>query len=227
MKYFFLFFLLTISCSLLAQETKISGVVTDAETGQPISRASINVKGKLTGTVTDENGKFSLTVNKVKLPFSILITSVSHQAKEVEITSQDQTVTTTLDKKTAILNEVVTAASRVPENILQSPVSIEKMTLKNINENPSLTFYDGLQSLKGMEVVTSSLTYKQVNTRGFNTTGNSRFLQLVDGVDNQTPGLNFAVGNLFGASDIDMESVEVIPGAASALYGPAAFNGAL
>src|SRR6185437_14872134 len=40
-------------------------------------------------------------------------------------------------------------------------------------------------------------------------------------------GLNFAVGNLFGASDIDMESVEVIPGAASALYGPVAFNGLL
>ena len=78
-----------------------------------------------------------------------------------------------------------------------------------------------------MEAVTSSLTYKQVNTRGFNSTGNSRFLQLVDGVDNQTPGLNFAVGNLFGASDIDMESVEVIPGAASALYGPVAFNGVL
>lgn len=227
MKYFFLFLLLTVSANLLAQETKISGTITDAETGKPISRASVNVKGKLIGTVTDESGKFSLTVTKLKLPFSIVITSVSHQAKEVEITAQDQTVTTALDQKTAILNEVVTAASRVPENILQSPVSIEKMTLKNITENPSLTFYDGLQSLKGMEVVTSSLTYKQVNTRGFNTTGNSRFLQLVDGVDNQTPGLNFAVGNLFGASDIDMESVEVIPGAASALYGPAAFNGAL
>jgi outer membrane receptor protein involved in Fe transport len=71
-----------------------------------------------------------------------------------------------------------------------------------------------------MEVVTSSLTYKQVNTRGFNSTGNSRFLQLVDGVDNQTPGLNFAVGNQFGATDLDIESVEVIPGSASALYGP-------
>ena len=227
MRFILFVFLLAVSSHLFAQETKISGVVTDAETNQPISRASINVKGKLTGTVTDDNGKFFLTVNKLKLPFSILITSVSHQSKEVEITSQDQFVATTLDKKTAILNEVVTAASRVPENILQSPVSIEKMTLKNIVENPSFTFYDGLQSLKGMELVTSSLTYKQVNTRGFNTTGNSRFLQLVDGVDNQTPGLNFAVGNLFGASDIDMESVEVIPGAASALYGPAAFNGVL
>ena len=227
MKLFLLFFVLAISSQLFAQETKISGTITDAETGQPVSGVSINVEGKLIGTVTDDKGNYLLTVNKLKLPFTIIISSVSHELKKVQISHNNETVTTSLAKKTAILNEVVTAASRVRESILRSPVSIEKMTLKNINENPSLNFYDGLQTLKGMEVVTSSLTYKQVNTRGFNNTGNSRFLQLLDGVDNQTPGLNFAVGNLFGSSDIDMESVEVIPGAASALYGPVAFNGVL
>ena len=210
-----------------AQETNISGKLTDSETGKPLAGASINVKGKLIGTITGEDGNFQLTVNKQKLPFFILITLISHETKEVEITKNNQPVNLSLSPKTALLNEVVTAASRVKENILRSPVTIEKMTLKDINENPSLTYYDGLQNLKGMEVVSSSLTYKQVNTRGFNTTGNSRFLQMVDGVDNQTPGLNFAVGNLFGASDIDVESVELIPGAASVLYGPMAFNGAL
>ncbi|HEY5368732.1 MAG TPA: TonB-dependent receptor [Hanamia sp.] len=227
MKLFLLFFTLAFSSQVFAQETKISGVVTDTETGLPVSGVSIHVKDKLIGTVTDEQGNYTLTVNKLKLPFVIIISSVSHEVKEVQVTQSNETIATSLTKKTAILNEVVTAASRVPESILRSPVSIEKMTLKNITENPSLTFYDGLQSMKGLEAVTSSLTYKQVNTRGFNSTGNSRFLQLVDGVDNQTPGLNFAVGNLFGASDIDMESVEVIPGAASALYGPVAFNGVL
>lgn len=226
-KTFLLFVSVVFSMQLFAQETKISGKITDAETGKPLAGTSINVKGKLIGTVTGEEGTFQLTVNKLKLPFSILISSVSHENKEVQITRENQDVTLSLASKTALLNEVVTAASRVKESILRSPVTIEKMTLKQINENPSLTFYDGLQSLKGMEVVSSSLTYKQVNTRGFNTTGNSRFLQLVDGVDNQTPGLNFAVGNLFGASDIDMESAELIPGAASVLYGPMAFNGAL
>ncbi len=218
---------MAISSQLYAQETKISGVITDAETGAPVSGASINVKEKLIGTTTDEKGNYQLHVSKIKLPFTIIISSVSHENKEIQITADDQTVTLALSKKSAVLNEVVTAASRVRENILRSPVSIEKMTLKAINENPSLTFYDGLQNLKGIDAVTSSLTYKQLNTRGFNDNGNSRFLQLVDGVDNQTPGLNFAVGNLFGASDIDMESVEVIPGAASALYGPVAFNGVL
>jgi hypothetical protein len=85
-----------------------------------------------------------------------------------------------------------------------------------IRETPSFAFYEGLQNVKGLEMVTSGLTYKQINTRGFNDTGNARFLQLVDGVDNQTPGLSFAVGNLFGSSDLDMESAELIPGSASA-----------
>ena len=125
------------------------------------------------------------------------------------------------------MDEVVISASRVEENIMKSPVSIEKMDLKSIRESPSINFYDGLQNIKSLEMVTSGITYKQINTRGFNDTGNARFLQLVDGVDNQTPGLSFAVGNLFGSSDLDMESAELIPGSASALYGPVAFNGVL
>lgn len=132
-----------------------------------------------------------------------------------------------LAESTVSLNTLVVSASRVKESLLLTPVTIEKMNTKMVRETPSLNFYDGLANLKGVEMVTSGLTFNQINTRGFNGTGNSRFLQLVDGVDNQTPGLSFAVGNLFGASDLDVESVELIPGAASALYGPVAFNGVL
>jgi len=125
------------------------------------------------------------------------------------------------------LDTMVVAASRVQESLLQTPITIEKMDLNMVRETPSLSFYDGLANLKGVEMVTSSLTFNQINTRGFNSTGNSRFLQLIDGVDNQTPGLSFAVGNLLGVSDLDVEGAELIPGAASALYGPVAFNGVL
>ncbi|MES2456155.1 MAG: TonB-dependent receptor [Bacteroidota bacterium] len=218
---FFLFFAMT----GFAQEAKISGNIT-GDDSLPLVGATISVKGKVSGTTTNSKGAFNLNY-KGKLPITLVISAVGHESKEVEVSSASQQVSTSLETKAVTLNEVVSSASRVNQNILQSPVSIEKMSQKAIKENPSMTFYDGLQSLKGMEAVTSSITYKQVNTRGFNTTGNSRFLQLVDGVDNQTPGLNFSVGNLFGASDIDIESAEVIPGAASALYGPVAFNGLL
>ena len=215
------------SVHLFAQDIKITGTITAAGTNEPLHGASITLKDKIAGTTTNATGAFTLSAGKVKLPFTIVITAIGYDQQEVVIMSAGQTVNASLAVKTFQLNEVVSSATRINQSILQSPVSIEKMSLKAIKENPSFTFYDGLINLKGMEAVTSSITYKQVNTRGFNTTGNSRFLQLVDGVDNQTPGLNFSVGNLFGASDLDVESVEVIPGAASALYGPVAFNGLL
>ncbi|MEO6151079.1 MAG: TonB-dependent receptor [Mucilaginibacter sp.] len=226
MKKFLLFIFLCCSTHLFAQVTKISGTIT-ADAGVPLQGASITVKDKISGTTTNAKGEFALSPGKVELPVTIIVTAVGYDTQEILISSPGQTVNAALQVKAIQLNEVVSAATRINQSILQSPVSIEKMSLKAIRENPSFTFYDGLASLKGMESVTSSITYKQVNTRGFNTTGNSRFLQLVDGVDNQTPGLNFSVGNLFGASDLDIESAEVIPGAASALYGPVAFNGLL
>jgi len=222
-----LFYLVLLICfSALAQETKISGTLTDTETSALVAGANIVIKGKLTGTTSDLKGNFSFTTS-LKPPFTLSVSLLGYQKQEIEITDANQLVSVSLAPSAEILNEMVFSASRVEENILQSPVSIEKMDTRSIRETPSVNFYDGLQNLKSVEMVTSGLTFKQINTRGFNSTGNSRFLQLVDGVDNQTPGLNFAVGNLFGSSDLDMESAELIPGAASALYGPVAFNGVL
>ncbi|RDC63442.1 TonB-dependent receptor [Adhaeribacter pallidiroseus] len=215
------------SLTVFAQETQLSGTITDAATKEPLRGVSITVKDNLIGTITNREGLFKLTVPKLKLPFNLVVSSVGFERQEIAVTTTGQEVSIALQPQTVQLNEMVFAARRVNEGILESPVSIEKMTTQAIQENPSFTFYDGLQHLKGIDAVTSSITYKQINTRGFNDTGNSRFLQLIDGVDNQTPGLNFSVGNQFGASDIDVESVEIIPGAASALYGPVAFNGVL
>jgi outer membrane receptor protein involved in Fe transport len=216
----------TFTSSLLLAQTSVSGTVTDTETKQPIPGASIMVKGKLAGTVTDASGKFEFTTTLTP-PFTLVISLIGYQKQEVEWRDASTALAFSLAPADQNLDEVVFAASRVEESILQSPVSIEKMDGRAIRETPSMSFYDGLQNLKGVEMVTSGLTFNQINTRGFNSTGNSRFLQLVDFVDNQTPGLGFAVGNLFGSSDLDMESAELIPGAASALYGPVAFNGVL
>mgnify|MGYP001279012403 CR=1 FL=1 len=82
-------------------------------------------------------------------------------------------------------------------------------------------------SHNGVDFSTQSLTFNSVNARGFGSNGNTRFVQLLDGVDGQAPGLNFPIGNILGASELDVESVELIPGAASALYGPNAMNGIL
>ena len=79
----------------------------------------------------------------------------------------------------------------------------------------------------GVDLTTSSLTFKTPSTRGFNGSGSTRVNQLVDGMDNQAPGLNFPVGNFAGPTELDIESVELLPGASSALYGPGGMNGTI
>jgi outer membrane receptor protein involved in Fe transport len=78
-----------------------------------------------------------------------------------------------------------------------------------------------------VQFTSSSLNFPQVNTRGFATIANVRFVQLVDWMDTSAPLLNFPTGNIVGIGELDAESMELLPGTASALYGPNAFNGVL
>ncbi|MDO7849665.1 TonB-dependent receptor [Hymenobacter sp. M29] len=123
------------------------------------------------------------------------------------------------------LEEVVVSASRVEESFLQSPVTVEKLNARAIRLTPAPSFFDAIEHLKGVQVITPSLGFKVINARGFANTTNVRFSQLVDGVDNQAPHIGGPIGNVLGPSDLDISAVEIVPGTASALYGLNAING--
>ncbi len=123
------------------------------------------------------------------------------------------------------LNEVVVSASRVEESFLQSPVTVEKLNARAIRLSPAPSFFDAIENLKGVQVITPSLGFKVINARGFTNTTNVRFAQLVDGVDNQAPHIGGPIGNVLGPSDLDILNVEIVPGTAAALYGLNAING--
>lgn len=221
--------LLSISCyfsfGLLAQTT-LRGTVKNAADGEAIIGASISIKNKSGGATTDANGQFSLQTDAPP-PFTLVVWSVGLARQEFIIAKADMVIEIKLSESLSALNEVVVSASRTEERQLRSPVSIEKMDHIAVRNIAALNYFDATANLKGLDMVTSGLTYKVINTRGFNDTGNARFLQLTDGMDNQSAGLGFSPGNLFGPSDLDVESVELIPGSASALWGPVAFNGLL
>ena len=109
----------------------------------------------------------------------------------------------------------------------ESPLSIEAMNINDIKETSATNFYEGLSHMKGVDLTSASLGFRVINTRGFNSTSPVRTLQIIDGVDNASPGLNFALGNFLGASELDLMKVEIISGASSAFYGPNAFNGVI
>jgi outer membrane receptor protein involved in Fe transport len=210
-------------CGISFAQNTITGTVTETN-GQPIPGVNVKIVGDKGGTVTDADGKFTLT-SKLNPPFTLEITSLGHQTKKVNVASNNQNVAIKLVDSETTLDEVVVAASRAPERVMESPVTIERMGLKEIKRTASPTFYDGLENMKEVQMNSSSLTFKSINTRGFATVANTRFMQLVDGMDNSSPLLNFVLGNMIGVSDIDVQSVELLPGASSALYGANAFNG--
>lgn len=140
--------------------------------------------------------------------------------------SQTETAKTTQDSiKKELLNEVIVTASRTSETYLRSPVSIEQLKAADAKNMGAPTCFDALENLKGVQIITPSLGFKVINTRGFANTTNVRFLQLVDGIDNQAPHLGAPIANALGANDLDIDKIEIIPGTASALYGMNAING--
>ena len=221
----YLFIVSLFFCGITHAQTSISGSVKDSK-NEPIPGANVKVAGDNAGTVTDSDGNFNLSTTKTP-PFDLEISSVGYGTTKISVSSNNQKVTAVLADEETKLDEIVVSASRTPERILESPVTVERMGLQQIKNTTSPTFYEGLENLKEVHFNTSSLNFKSINTRGFATVANTRFMQLVDGMDNTSPALNFVLGNLVGLSELDVASVELLPGASSALYGANAFNGIL
>ena len=217
-------FLLFLCCLTSFSQTEVAGRVVDSR-NIPIPGVNIIVFGTTQGAATDLDGRFSFVVTQ-EPPFTLAVSSMGYEEKQVQVTESAEDLEIVLTEGTS-LDEIVVSASRTPERIFESPVTIEHYGLKEIRNTPSASFYGGLENLKGVDINTSSLTFQSVNTRGFATFNNTRFVQLVDGMDNSSPALNFVLGNLLGMTELDVYSVELLPGASSALYGANAFNGIL
>ena len=218
--------LLLLPLCAVAQQVKLRGVVTDAGSGETIIGANVILKGTTTGAVTDIDGRFELLLNELP-PYTLQISFIGYQQQEVVVESLDKELKFKLSADQVLLKEAEVVGSRISDKQKQAPLTVESMDIIAIREAPSGDFYESLGNLKGVDMTAASFGFKVINTRGFNSTSPVRSLQLIDGVDNQSPGLNFSLGNFLGASDLDVMKVDVIAGASTAYYGPGAFNGVI
>ena len=222
---------LLVCCLLLLLGTvhaqyELRGTVTDKGTGETIIGAVVKLKGQDKGVSTDLDGKFVLKVAQLP-PFTIVITSMGYAVQEIDVATLDQPISARMGPDEVMLKEALVVKERISDKQKQAPLTVETMDLLAIKEAPSGDFYESLGTLKGVDMTAASFGFKVINTRGFNSTSPVRSLQLIDGVDNASPGLNFSLGNFLGASDLDVQKVEVIAGASTAFYGPGAFNGVI
>jgi iron complex outermembrane recepter protein len=218
--------ILIIFCPILVYGQSISGVVKDYETNETIIGASVIIKGTQVGTITDINGNFTIKT-ELKPPVSLVVSFVGFDQMEIPVSSYDKKITVKLKPSSVMLETFEVNEIRISDKQKEAPLTVESMDAIAIKETPAANFYEGLGSLKGVDLTSASIGFKVINTRGFNSTSPVRSLQLIDGVDNQSPGLNFSLGNFLGASELDVMKVDLIAGASSAFYGPGAFNGVI
>ena len=202
----------------------IKGVVYDKNSKESLIGANVIIPNSSKGTMTDFDGFFQLDVPN--LPIDIEVSYIGYEKKLITVNSTDA-LKIFLGEDNSILSEIVITDTRLTQKQKQSAITVEALDILAIKETPAASFYEGLGALKGVDVTSASLGFKIINTRGFNSTSPVRSLQIIDGVDNQSPGLNFALGNFLGSSELDLKKVEIIVGANSALYGPNAFNGVI
>ena len=220
-------FLLLLSFNLNGQNNTIFGKIID-ENDEPLIGINVYItNNKSIGSVTDLEGKYEINTT-LSYPITISISGISYEAQKKTIkSSKDLEQNITLYEEVMLGDEVVVSASLFEQNILTAPVSIEKLDIIDIEQSSAANFYDELYKIKGVDMIVQSLSMRFPNTRGFNGNTNYRINQLVDGVNNSAPGLSFAPGNIFGLVQLDVESVELVVGASSALYGPGGMNGTL
>jgi len=204
----------------------INGTVTDNETKDPLIGVTVVVKGTTNGTTTDINGQFSLQIKDGESA-TIVFSYIGYDPIEKSASKDNRNISVSMGAGAIMMEEVKIVGTRVKKDIQNSPVAVARLGAIAIKETPAPGFYEGLANLKGVDMTSASLGFRIINTRGFNSTSPVRTLQLIDGVDNQAPGLNFSLGNFVGASELDVESVDIIFGANTALYGPNAFNGVI
>ena len=214
--------LVALSPRLAAQN--VSGTVVTADAG-PVSGVNVVIDGTFIGRATDIDGRFSLPVDFSAGARVLRFSYTGYETQRVTVEGPTDDLLVTLQPEVLQGGGVVVSASRQAESVLTAPVTVERVSLAQLQRQPATEIIASMDRLKGIDVSRSSMLISSLSTRGFNSAKSERVIQLIDGVDFLTPTLSLYVGNLTGVPEIDMEGVEIVYGANSALYGANAFNG--
>lgn len=219
------FFFLLLGGTWLHAQISLKGKVRDAESGDDLIGASVVLANGEGGALTNYDGEFVIKVPA--LPATLKFAYTGYEPQELEVTDAAQKIEIRLSSASIIMEEALVVGQRIDDKQKAAPLTVENLDAIAIKETPSVSFYNALGNLKGVDMTTASLGFTVINMRGFNSTSPVRSLQIIDGVDNQAPGLNFSLGNFLGCSELDANKVDLVVGASSAFYGPNAFNGVI
>lgn len=223
---------LTILCLIgaysWAQTGTLTGKVSDAGTGEALIGASVYLEGATSGTVTDNDGNFSLKVPTGQQTIIVSYVGYSAVSTSVEISPNSaRTINFQLQVTRLISEEVVVSASRKAEKLTNAPATIAVINARAITELPSFNVAELLGRQRGVDYVRAGVLGIGINARGFNSAFNPKNLQINDSRLSSLIATGLPLGALSTTVKEDVERIEVVLGPSSALYGPNAHNGLL
>ena len=210
--------------NLLLAQTSISGTVTDAETNEPIPGVNILVQGTTEGTNTDFDGNFSFSSDQAA-PFTIVISSIGFSSQSIEVTAADQVINVALQPGEN-LDEIIVSASRRAQKIQDAPSSVSIVSAKDIeNSAVAVDPVRHLVNIPGVQIQQQSANTLNIEMRAGSGVFGSATFPILDYRFLSTPAASTFFTQHSGLSNIDIEKIEVVRGAASALYGPNVVSG--
>ena len=205
----------------------LRGTVIDTDTQDPLVGANVVVPALRRGTSTNAQGSFTLRDVKAGT-YTVEISFVGYEQATRTVAIQNGATTTlevALSPGAFVGEELVVTGSKQQEKLLEAPVTVEAISAQDLNTSGGGTYLSALSNLKGVDFVNVGINGQGISARGFNNHFNTRMLQMKDGRVAQLPGTGLPQGNFLPTSQLDVKTIEVVVGPASALYGPNAHTG--
>ena len=223
----FTMFLLGMMQWAFAQTGSISGRVTDAETQQPLIGANVGVKNTHLGASTDKDGYFRID-NLAPGSYILVLSYIGYQEAEVAVDvrlGESTEIQVALQVAQIPGEVVVVTASRGSEKVVEAPATINVLTARDFDLIPTYNYELAFATMKGVDFVRTGVDGVGLNARGFNSAFNTKVLLLTDNRISMMPGTGLPAGNMNPVIKEDINTMEVVLGPASALYGANAHNG--
>ena len=211
-----------------AQNTgSVTGKLTDIQTNEALSGATVSIRGTAISALTNDEGNFSIKNLKAG-NFVLEISYVGYETISVDVTIADGKTAVAnagLRHDGRLGNAVVISASKRPEKITNAPASIQVIGRKDLDQFAGSNVVELVSKLQGIQYTRSGVDEITFNARGFSNAFNNRMFLLVDGRNSITPlSGGLPIFNNGSTNKDDIERIEVVLGPQSALYGPNAHS---
>ncbi len=202
----------------------VTGTVKSIKGNEILPLAVVRELGSNNVVQSNDYGHYLIKLD-IRTPKKLICSYLGFESDTIAISYKNSVVDFSLKESFTTIKDIVVSASRKDERRFESPVTIESLHQVDLLSNPSMNMYERLINMATVDAITTSANFKTINTRGFNSSYNQRFIQRLDNMDLSMPGFNLSLGALNGPIDLDVVRMELIPGANSALYGPNAISG--